>query len=737
MGLGAGVFGAGAHPSAGMGPLGQFFGGNMSYVTPNPIYPQSSMLGTPSPQRPYPATATTYNFAPTSSYYNNGTNTGNNSVSYALGDGGANMSIRVQTPSKPSELGRLFSSDKSSEQEEAAYRSRGDRQSAANSSPAAPVLLPVQQCSTRTLEDRSDSHHVSDSRPFINVGSSLDNLSDPRGYVLGAKRFDRVEQTADSAYQQIGTPSPTDSSGSSSRNSSNFLSPPLGPSNLETEATLTNTGSHNSITPEAAYRTELTMMPFHSPLRSNSSSGDGGGGGGCGSRVTSGPNLLFHRNSMRTGSYFDAALKSAFEFHGTSGGCSEDTIQDSIATIQSGMPISAAEVGQYPSSHALFHSSLTGLMQGNAVLHTMQSQNMLETGSPFIRPPTSTHTKSGIFRRGIRLKSNTDCRVDFTHGPSPADIFCTVPGRLSLLSSTSKYKVTVAEVQRRLSPPECLNASLLGGVLRRAKSKNGGRSLRDKLDKIGLNLPAGRRKAATVTLLTSLVEGEAIRMARDFSYLCENEFPHRACADYLSRGAVGMDVTDLQKRRNQVVATRQLLMELTEMLSKDRSPLATCPLPTVRNSTPLDASTQRSLTHFSHITHGFGGLTLISALNTFQTILADVLKFLDKDPNQSIGPAKSHLACSSGLPSHLLPHPATQQHSILLGPNTAGLHDPHVMTSSGSMNSTGSMNGALRCKLSHHPSPDNAVADLRGLIASQRASMMDEMDASNMIHGVL
>lgn len=42
----------------------------------------------------------------------------------------------------------------------------------------------------------------------------------------------------------------------------------------------------------------------------------------------------------------------------------------------------------------------------------------------------------------------------------------------------------------------------------RAKSKNGGRSLREKLDKIGLNLPAGRRKAAHVTLLTSLVEGQ-------------------------------------------------------------------------------------------------------------------------------------------------------------------------------------------------------------------------------------
>lgn len=60
-------------------------------------------------------------------------------------------------------------------------------------------------------------------------------------------------------------------------------------------------------------------------------------------------------------------------------------------------------------------------------------------------------------------------------------------------------------VSRGKSYPSFLTIFLLWC---RAKSKNGGRSLREKLDKIGLNLPAGRRKAANVTLLTSLVEGK-------------------------------------------------------------------------------------------------------------------------------------------------------------------------------------------------------------------------------------
>jgi hypothetical protein len=67
------------------------------------------------------------------------------------------------------------------------------------------------------------------------------------------------------------------------------------------------------------------------------------------------------------------------------------------------------------------------------------------------------------------------------HPISGYETYCTVPGRLTLLSNLKKYRVSIAEIQRRLSPPECLNASILGGILRKAKNKDGGRLLREQL----------------------------------------------------------------------------------------------------------------------------------------------------------------------------------------------------------------------------------------------------------------
>ncbi|XP_026145610.1 transcription factor AP-2-epsilon-like isoform X1 [Carassius auratus] len=213
---------------------------------------------------------------------------------------------------------------------------------------------------------------------------------------------------------------------------------------------------------------------------------------------------------------------------------------------------------------------------------------------------------------------------------NPAEVFCSVPGRLSLLSSTSKYKVTVGEVQRRLAPPECLNASLLGGVLRRAKSKNGGRCLRERLEKIGLNLPAGRRKAANVTLLTALVEGEAVHLARDFGYVCETEFPARATAEYLCRQS---DPDQLPTRRSMLHATKEICKEFMDLMSQDRSPLgASRPTPC------LEPGVQSSLTHFSLLTHGFGTPAICAALSAFQSYLLEALKLLDKGE----GGGKSH-----------------------------------------------------------------------------------------------
>ena len=57
----------------------------------------------------------------------------------------------------------------------------------------------------------------------------------------------------------------------------------------------------------------------------------------------------------------------------------------------------------------------------------------------------------------------------------------------------------------------------------RAKSKNGGRELRESLERIGLSLPAGRRKAANITLLSSLVEGTSSLLGFFFFSVAKNQ----------------------------------------------------------------------------------------------------------------------------------------------------------------------------------------------------------------------
>lgn len=164
--------------------------------------------------------------------------------------------------------------------------------------------------------------------------------------------------------------------------------------------------------------------------------------------------------------------------------------------------------------------------------------------------------------------------------------------------------------------------------------------MREKLDKIGLNLPAGRRKAANVTLLTALVEGEAVHLARDFGYVCETEFPAKAIAEYLGRPHV--ERNEINSRKTMLLAAKQICKEFTDLLTQDRSPLG--------NSRPapiLEPGIQSCLTHFSLITHGFGSPAICAAMTSLQNYLNEALKQVDKMYVSSTGDSSQASSDSS------------------------------------------------------------------------------------------
>ncbi|KAF7640213.1 TF_AP-2 domain-containing protein [Meloidogyne graminicola] len=206
------------------------------------------------------------------------------------------------------------------------------------------------------------------------------------------------------------------------------------------------------------------------------------------------------------------------------------------------------------------------------------------------------------------------------------ETYCTVPGRLTLLSNQKKYRVSVAEVQRRLSPPECLNASVLGGILRKAKNKDGGKILREQLMSYGVELASGRRRQVPLTCFSSLVEEEVAQIASDFSVINAKHYPLKEVAIY----ALNAQRQHLYFIWNFTMSVN-FLNRILELHRADRTPLADSFLRSDPCMPKLDDKLQQELSNYTLLTHGFGGRMFQAVLETLLSVICETKSTLTRN----------------------------------------------------------------------------------------------------------
>ncbi|PIO65598.1 transcription factor AP-2 [Teladorsagia circumcincta] len=201
-------------------------------------------------------------------------------------------------------------------------------------------------------------------------------------------------------------------------------------------------------------------------------------------------------------------------------------------------------------------------------------------------------------------------------------------GQREFFNPNMTPQVTLSEIHRRMSHPETLHASLINGVLRKAKTKDGCKMLRDRLAEKGVSLPSGRRKTAPTTSFTALCEREALVMARDFNTLCHNSLNTFEIARHSNR---------LQYTPQELAIVRRYLAGIMAIF--DEVP-----------EDPEDYVEKNSATHsiniFSMLTHGFGH----NALKSAWRVLA---KIVDTQHAMLQG-----VSTSSNAKLHAVPHAA-------------------------------------------------------------------------------
>ncbi|CAJ0592504.1 unnamed protein product [Cylicocyclus nassatus] len=238
----------------------------------------------------------------------------------------------------------------------------------------------------------------------------------------------------------------------------------------------------------------------------------------------------------------------------------------------------------------------------------LQQETLFDNGKGF--PAENKPTTSSASTSNIHPNRPASPSVN------PLEVFDEAPGRLCLLNASTKYKVTLSEIHRRMSHPETLHASLINGVLRKAKTKDGCKMLRDRLAEKGVSLPSGRRKTAPTTSFTALCEREALVLARDFNNLCNNSLNTFEIARHASR---------LQQTPQELAIIRRFIAGIMAIF--DEVP-----------EDPEDYVEKNSATHaintFSLLTHGFGHNAIKSVLRVLGKIVDQQHAMLQGVPPQ-------------------------------------------------------------------------------------------------------
>ncbi|CAJ0944575.1 unnamed protein product, partial [Mesorhabditis belari] len=182
-----------------------------------------------------------------------------------------------------------------------------------------------------------------------------------------------------------------------------------------------------------------------------------------------------------------------------------------------------------------------------------------------------------------------------------SNVYMQVTGRLSLMGVGGKFDVTLDEIRRRIGQPECLNSSILAAMLRKAKTANNGKGMREELAAHGIELPVGRRKQGVTTALTALLEGEATHLARDLDKITASSYPINTLAEHLRNKLSQGTHHEVETRRRDLLGANRILREMGDVIFRIECPIGD------HNPPPFhDETLQLAFNHYSLITHGFG-----------------------------------------------------------------------------------------------------------------------------------